>query len=155
MTSVWEVSATQTHTLEAPTLFLPTHTYKEIKTRRQDKKTWKSSSFHLSLCEIPKKHAYEYVFPLRTWFTSLSFGLSVPSGITLTSLQLALKFAGLAYIPAFTKIYQRTLDWFPGFVFMLSSIFTVLGMIPIRYGVDDIMLLAMRANDLFLWLNIF
>ncbi|KAG8010823.1 Thymic stromal cotransporter-like protein [Nibea albiflora] len=54
-------------------------------------------------------------------------------GTTLTSLQLSLKFAGLAYIPAFTKIYQGTLGWFPGFVFTLSSIFTVLGMIPIRY----------------------
>lgn len=52
-------------------------------------------------------------------------------GITLTSLQLALKFAGLAYIPAYTKIYQSTLDWFPGFVFTLSSIITVLGTIPI------------------------
>ncbi|KAF7662931.1 hypothetical protein LDENG_00222620 [Lucifuga dentata] len=52
-------------------------------------------------------------------------------GITLTSLQLALKFAGSAYIPAYTKIYQSTLDWFPGFVFTLSSIITVLGTIPI------------------------
>ncbi|KAK5878696.1 hypothetical protein CesoFtcFv8_024082 [Champsocephalus esox] len=52
-------------------------------------------------------------------------------GTTLTSLQLALKFASLAYLPAFTKIYQRTLGWFPGFVFTLSSIITVLGMIPI------------------------
>ncbi|KAL3041474.1 hypothetical protein OYC64_019627 [Pagothenia borchgrevinki] len=52
-------------------------------------------------------------------------------GTALTSLQLALKFASLAYLPAFTKIYQRTLDWFPGFVFTLSSIITVLGMIPI------------------------
>ncbi|XP_034085185.1 thymic stromal cotransporter homolog [Gymnodraco acuticeps] len=56
---------------------------------------------------------------------------SFPSGTILTSLQLALKFASLAYIPAFTKIYQRTLGWFPGFVFTLSSIITVLGMIPI------------------------
>lgn len=53
--------------------------------------------------------------------------------MTLTLLQLALKFVGLAYIPAFTKLYQRTLDWFPGFVFMLSSILTVVGMIPVRY----------------------
>uniref|UniRef100_A0A3Q1GEW4 Solute carrier family 46 member 2 n=1 Tax=Acanthochromis polyacanthus TaxID=80966 RepID=A0A3Q1GEW4_9TELE len=52
-------------------------------------------------------------------------------GTALTGLQLILKFAGLAYIPAFTKIYQRTLDWFPGFVFILASIVTVLGMIPI------------------------
>ncbi|XP_075311330.1 LOW QUALITY PROTEIN: solute carrier family 46 member 2 [Odontesthes bonariensis] len=52
-------------------------------------------------------------------------------GITLTSLQLTLKVAGLAYIPTYTKIYQRTLDWLPGFVFLLSSITTVLGMIPI------------------------
>ncbi|XP_023117836.1 thymic stromal cotransporter homolog [Amphiprion ocellaris] len=52
-------------------------------------------------------------------------------GTALTCLQLTLKFAGLAYIPAFTKIYQRTLEWFPGFVFILASIFTVLGMIPV------------------------
>lgn len=52
-------------------------------------------------------------------------------GTTLTSLQLALKFAGLAYIPAFTKIYQATLNWFPGFVFTLASIITVLAMIPV------------------------
>ncbi|CAG04894.1 unnamed protein product, partial [Tetraodon nigroviridis] len=59
----------------------------------------------------------------------------VPSsscGMTLTFLQLALKFAGLAYIPAFTQLYQRTLDWFPGLVFMLSSVLTVVGMIPVR-----------------------
>uniref|UniRef100_A0A3Q0T3A5 Solute carrier family 46 member 2 n=1 Tax=Amphilophus citrinellus TaxID=61819 RepID=A0A3Q0T3A5_AMPCI len=45
----------------------------------------------------------------------------------------SLNFASLAYIPAFTKLYQGTLDWFPGFVFTFASIFTVLGMIPIRY----------------------
>uniref|UniRef100_A0A1A8BP86 Solute carrier family 46, member 2 n=2 Tax=Nothobranchius kadleci TaxID=1051664 RepID=A0A1A8BP86_NOTKA len=52
-------------------------------------------------------------------------------GTTLTLLQMTLKAAGLAYIPAFTKLYQNTLDWLPGFVFLLSSIFTVLSMIPI------------------------
>ncbi|XP_068609410.1 solute carrier family 46 member 2-like [Brachionichthys hirsutus] len=52
-------------------------------------------------------------------------------GITLTSLQVSLKFAGLAYIPAFTKIYQKTLSWFPGFIFTLSATITVLAMIPI------------------------
>lgn len=89
---------------------------------------------------------YLHLFPL----TYLS---SFPPGTTLTCLQLALKFAGLAYIPAFTKIYQRTLDWFPGFVFTLSSIFTVLGMIPIRQDVDDTMLLALITIDLYrLWL---
>ncbi|XP_044030474.1 thymic stromal cotransporter homolog [Siniperca chuatsi] len=72
------------------------------------------------------------LIPMPTIRSLLSQQVPASScGITLTSLQLALKFAGLAYIPAFTKIYQRTLDWFPGFVFTLSSIFTVLGMIPI------------------------
>uniref|UniRef100_A0A1A7XTD0 Solute carrier family 46, member 2 n=2 Tax=Iconisemion striatum TaxID=60296 RepID=A0A1A7XTD0_9TELE len=52
-------------------------------------------------------------------------------GTTLTWLQMTLKAAGLAYIPAFTSIYQNTLDWLPGFVFLFSSIFTVLSMIPI------------------------
>ncbi|XP_030291234.1 thymic stromal cotransporter homolog [Sparus aurata] len=50
---------------------------------------------------------------------------------TLTALQLSLKVGGLAYIPGYTKLYQRTLDWFPGFVFTLSSILTVLAMIPV------------------------
>ncbi|TNM91860.1 hypothetical protein fugu_018872 [Takifugu bimaculatus] len=52
-------------------------------------------------------------------------------GMTLTGLQLSLKFVGLIYIPVFTKIYQGTLDGFPGLVFMLSSIVTVLAMVPI------------------------
>ncbi|KAK2818967.1 hypothetical protein Q5P01_024528 [Channa striata] len=72
------------------------------------------------------------LIPMPTIRSLLSQQVPASScGTILTSLQLALKFAGLAYIPAFTKIYQRTLDWFPGFVFTLSSIFTVLAMIPI------------------------
>ncbi|KAF3702211.1 Thymic stromal cotransporter -like protein CE11 Solute carrier family 46 member 2 [Channa argus] len=72
------------------------------------------------------------LIPMPTIRSLLSQQVQASScGTILTSLQLALKFAGLAYIPAFTKIYQRTLDWFPGFVFTLSSIITVLAMIPI------------------------
>ncbi|XP_017265996.1 thymic stromal cotransporter homolog [Kryptolebias marmoratus] len=52
-------------------------------------------------------------------------------GMTLTILQITLKIATIAYIPAFTRIYQMTLDWLPGFVFLLSSIFTSLAMIPV------------------------
>ncbi|KAK7895385.1 hypothetical protein WMY93_020710 [Mugilogobius chulae] len=52
-------------------------------------------------------------------------------GMTLTWLQLFLKFAAAAYIPASTKIYQNTLDWFPGFVFTLSSACSVVAMIPV------------------------
>ncbi|XP_036832447.1 thymic stromal cotransporter homolog [Oncorhynchus mykiss] len=52
-------------------------------------------------------------------------------GITLISLQLSFKIASLAYTPIYTKVYQATLDWFPGFVFTLSSIFTVLATIPV------------------------
>ncbi|XP_070707106.1 solute carrier family 46 member 2 [Pempheris klunzingeri] len=72
------------------------------------------------------------LIPMPTIRSLLSQQVTASScGTTLTCLQLVLKFAGLAYIPAFTKIYQKTLDWFPGFVFMLSSIITVLAMIPI------------------------
>ncbi|XP_063336357.2 solute carrier family 46 member 2 [Pelmatolapia mariae] len=72
------------------------------------------------------------LIPMTTIRSLLSQQVPASScGMTLTFLQLALKFASLAYIPAFTKIYQGTLDWFPGFVFTLASIFTVLGMIPI------------------------
>uniref|UniRef100_UPI0037E8E74A solute carrier family 46 member 2 n=1 Tax=Semicossyphus pulcher TaxID=241346 RepID=UPI0037E8E74A len=72
------------------------------------------------------------LIPMPTIRSLLSLQVPASScGTALTSLQLALKFAGLAYIPAFTKIYQGTLNCFPGFVFMLSSFLTVLGMIPI------------------------
>ncbi|MEQ2279085.1 hypothetical protein AMECASPLE_005868 [Ameca splendens] len=52
-------------------------------------------------------------------------------GTALTLLQMTLKLAGVAYIPTFTKIYQNSLNWLPGLVFLLSSIVTVLAMIPI------------------------
>uniref|UniRef100_A0A096LUZ3 Solute carrier family 46 member 2 n=1 Tax=Poecilia formosa TaxID=48698 RepID=A0A096LUZ3_POEFO len=53
------------------------------------------------------------------------------AGIALTCLQMTLKVAGIVYIPAFTKIYQNSLTWFPGLVFMISSVITVISMIPI------------------------
>ncbi|XP_034565042.1 thymic stromal cotransporter homolog [Notolabrus celidotus] len=72
------------------------------------------------------------LIPLPTIRSLLSLQVPASScGTTLTLLQLSLKFAGLVYIPASTKIYQATLTWFPGFVFLLASIITVLGMIPI------------------------
>ncbi|XP_037341107.2 solute carrier family 46 member 2 isoform X2 [Pungitius pungitius] len=72
------------------------------------------------------------LIPMPTIRSLLSQQVPASScGTTLTYLQMALKLSGLAYIPAFTKIYQRTLDWFPGFVFTLASSITVLGMIPI------------------------
>ncbi|CAJ1071160.1 thymic stromal cotransporter homolog [Xyrichtys novacula] len=72
------------------------------------------------------------LIPMPTIRSLLSLQVPASScGTTLTVLQLALKFAGLAYIPGFTKLYQATLNWFPGFVFLLASVFTVLGMIPI------------------------
>ncbi|XDV53766.1 hypothetical protein PO909_022192 [Leuciscus waleckii] len=52
-------------------------------------------------------------------------------GITFVMLQLSFKLASLVTTPIYTKIYQATLDTLPGFVFILSSIFTVLSMIPI------------------------
>lgn len=52
-------------------------------------------------------------------------------GITFVMLQLSFKLASLVTTPIYTKIYQATLDTFPGFVFILSSIFTVLSIIPI------------------------
>ncbi|KAL6097084.1 slc46a2 [Pungitius sinensis] len=72
------------------------------------------------------------LIPMPTIRSLLSQQVPASScGTTLTYLQMALKLSGLAYIPAFTKIYQRTLDWFPGFVFTLASSITVLGMVPI------------------------
>ncbi|CAK6954705.1 thymic stromal cotransporter homolog [Scomber scombrus] len=72
------------------------------------------------------------LIPMPTIRSLLSQQVPASSyGITLTSLQLSLKFAGLVYLPVFTKIYQATLNRLPGCVFMLSSILSVLGMIPI------------------------
>lgn len=72
------------------------------------------------------------LIPLPTIRSLLSQQVPKSScGTTLTALQLVLKFAAAAYIPASTKIYQSTLDWYSGFVFMLSSVFSVLAMIPI------------------------
>ncbi|KAK2823610.1 hypothetical protein Q7C36_020210 [Tachysurus vachellii] len=52
-------------------------------------------------------------------------------GRTFTGLQLSFQLAGLATSPIFTKVYQSTLQTLPGFVFTLSSIITLLAMIPI------------------------
>lgn len=72
------------------------------------------------------------LIPMPTIRSLLSQQVPASScGRTLTVLQLCLTFAGMAYIPAFTKIYQGTLNWLPGFVFLLSSILAVLGMIPV------------------------
>ncbi|XP_073686358.1 solute carrier family 46 member 2 [Garra rufa] len=54
-------------------------------------------------------------------------------GMTFVLLQLSFKLASLVTTPIYTEIYQATLDTFPGFVFILSSIFTVLSMIPISF----------------------
>ncbi|XP_054613577.1 thymic stromal cotransporter homolog [Dunckerocampus dactyliophorus] len=72
------------------------------------------------------------LIPMPTIRSLLSQQVPASSwGITLTTLQLALRVAALAYIPAFTKLYQSTLDWLPGFVFTLSSVLAVLAMVPI------------------------
>ncbi|XP_004075048.2 thymic stromal cotransporter homolog isoform X2 [Oryzias latipes] len=52
-------------------------------------------------------------------------------GTALTCLQMTLKLAGIIYIPVFTHVYQKSLEWLPGLVFLLSSIITVFAMIPI------------------------
>ncbi|XP_070765868.1 solute carrier family 46 member 2-like [Enoplosus armatus] len=52
--------------------------------------------------------------------------------IVLTSLQLSLKVSGVVYNPLYIKIYQNTLNWFPGFVFIISSIITFVAIILIR-----------------------
>ncbi|TRY84254.1 hypothetical protein DNTS_008755 [Danionella cerebrum] len=52
-------------------------------------------------------------------------------GIIFVALQLSFKLVGLVTTPIYTKIYQGTLDTIPGFVFILSSLFTVLSMIPV------------------------
>ncbi|XP_074850132.1 solute carrier family 46 member 2 [Carettochelys insculpta] len=46
-------------------------------------------------------------------------------------LQLALVITGVATSTAYHKIYQRTLDWFGGFCFILSCVISCLSIIPI------------------------
>ncbi|XP_036451021.1 thymic stromal cotransporter homolog [Colossoma macropomum] len=52
-------------------------------------------------------------------------------GMTFICLQLSFRLASLATTPIYTKIYESTLDTFPGFVFTLSSIITFVSIIPI------------------------
>ncbi|XP_066507667.1 solute carrier family 46 member 2 [Hoplias malabaricus] len=52
-------------------------------------------------------------------------------GMTFICLQLSFRLASLATTPMYTKIYQSTLDTFPGFVFILSSIITFFSLIPV------------------------
>ncbi|KAM9855168.1 solute carrier family 46 member 2-like [Aulostomus maculatus] len=53
-------------------------------------------------------------------------------GIVLTSLQLSLKVSSAGFNLLYSKVYQQTLHWFPGFVFLFSSIITITAIIPIR-----------------------
>ncbi|KAF7701358.1 thymic stromal cotransporter homolog [Silurus meridionalis] len=52
-------------------------------------------------------------------------------GKTFTGLQLSFQLVGLGTTFMYTKVYQSTLHFLPGFVFTLSSIITFLAMIPI------------------------
>lgn len=61
-----------------------------------------------------------------------SFSL-LPTGMVLTSMQLSLKFSSVMYAQVYTEILDRTLIWFPGFVYIVSSLLTVVAIIPIRY----------------------
>ncbi|GLD45593.1 deoxyribonuclease gamma-like protein [Lates japonicus] len=54
-------------------------------------------------------------------------------GIVLTSLQLSLKVSSAGYSLLYIKIYQHTLNWFPGLVFIISGIITTVAIIPISY----------------------
>ncbi|KAM4610638.1 solute carrier family 46 member 2-like [Polymixia lowei] len=72
------------------------------------------------------------LIPLPTIRSLLSQQVQGSSyGIILISLQLSFKVSSVGYTPLYAKVYQHTLDWFPGFVFILSSIFTILATIPI------------------------
>ncbi|XP_075901997.1 solute carrier family 46 member 2-like [Nelusetta ayraudi] len=53
-------------------------------------------------------------------------------GMVLTSMQLSLKFSSVMYAQVYTEILDRTLIWFPGFVYIVSSLLTVVAIIPIR-----------------------
>ena len=77
-------------------------------------------------------HYFSMISPALLLIIYLCPSLS-PAGIVLTSFQLSFKVASLVYTPTYTKIYQHTLDWLPGFVFLLSSSISVLATIPIRF----------------------
>ncbi|XP_037130586.1 thymic stromal cotransporter protein-like [Syngnathus acus] len=50
----------------------------------------------------------------------------------LISLQLSLKMSSAGTNLLYAKIYQETLTWFPGFVLILSSLISIVAIIPIR-----------------------
>ncbi|KAG9263480.1 hypothetical protein AMEX_G23522 [Astyanax mexicanus] len=72
------------------------------------------------------------LIPMPTIRSLLSKQVRGTSYVTFTCLQLSFRLASLATTPIYTKIYESTLDTFPGFVFILSSCITFLSVIPIR-----------------------
>ncbi|KAI4888081.1 hypothetical protein NFI96_022110 [Prochilodus magdalenae] len=72
------------------------------------------------------------LIPMPTIRSLLSKQVSGTSyGMTFVLLQLSFRLASLATTPIYTKIYESTLDTFPGFVFTLSSIITFFSIMPI------------------------
>ncbi|XP_054640332.1 thymic stromal cotransporter homolog isoform X2 [Dunckerocampus dactyliophorus] len=53
-------------------------------------------------------------------------------GKVLTSLQISLKVSSAGCNLLYGKIYQQTLSWFPGFVLTLSSIASIVTIVPVR-----------------------
>lgn len=48
-------------------------------------------------------------------------------------MQLSLKISSVIYIQLYTKIFDHTLNWFPGFVYIVSSLMATMAIIPLRY----------------------
>ncbi|XP_053705650.1 thymic stromal cotransporter homolog [Synchiropus splendidus] len=59
-------------------------------------------------------------------------------GIVLTSLQLSVKATTVISNLLYNQIYQNTLNWFPGLVFIITSIIAVVAIIPIRILVSQL-----------------
>lgn len=48
-------------------------------------------------------------------------------------MQLSLKCSSVIYAQVYTEILDDTLKWFPGFVYIISSLLTAVAVIPVRY----------------------
>lgn len=48
-------------------------------------------------------------------------------------MQLSLKCSSVVYAEVYTEILDDTLMWFPGLVYVLSSLLTAVAVVPVRY----------------------
>lgn len=92
--------------------------------------TWKMSNETFDNPPSERKHIQTFLPSHLALLCEFSL---FPLGVVLTSMQLSLKFSSVVYAQVYAEILDHTLIWFPGFVYIISSLLTAVAIVPIRY----------------------